>query len=132
MGIFSKIFKRFSGQYDNIAETEESNREPEPLYNYSIHAAVFLYDETTHRRLAMIGSGTDSILRVSKYVDQGARGSLSVKKLDNWSLSYQIFFSSNRELIDFVDEYFPGVLKKDLRKKVTHGGKYYIGSYDDT
>ena len=132
MGIFSKIFTRLSGTDNNRAGVENSTEDPELLYNYSIHAAVFLYDETTNRRIAMIGYGTESILRISKYVDQGAKGSLAVKKLDDWSLSYHIFFKRNKELLDFVDKYFPDALTKDLRKKIIHGGKYFIGSYDDT
>lgn len=78
----------------------------------------------------MIGSGTDSVLKISMYVDSGAKGSLSVKKLDHWSLSYQIYFSTNKDLLRFVDEYFPDSINSDIRKKIKRGIKFSVESYD--
>lgn len=110
---------------------QKSTTDTDPLYNYTIHAAVFLCDETNHNRIAMIAGGTDSLYKVSQYVREGAKGALSVKKIDN-ALNYDIVFGKNKELLEFLDKYFPNSLSDTIRKRIELGGKYFIRSYDDT
>ena len=92
---------------------QKSTIDTDPLYNYTIHAAVFLCDETNHTRIAMIAGGSDSLCKVSQYVDEGAKGALSVKKTD-FALNYDIFFGKNKELLEFLDTYFPNSLSDSL------------------